>query len=220
MPYTAKQSSSSRLIGLVATVLIQAGIVYALVTGLASKVVEVVKGPVETKIIEEIKDDTPPPPPPPPPPPQTVRPPDFVPPVEVNIDTPPPPNPAPVSTTKPPVVVPPTAPVAPAAPPAPPSTPVKLDQASFSRYQPEYPSASSRLGEEGRVVFQVYCDANGRVTDAKVAESSGHERLDEAVVKQAQRGVWKCTAETQDGKALATWSSTKMAYRFQLKDAR
>ncbi|MDZ5647228.1 energy transducer TonB [Nitrospirillum sp. BR 11828] len=220
MPYTAKQSSSSRLIGLVATVLIQAGIVYALVTGLANKVVEVVKGPVETKIIEEIKDETPPPPPPPPPPPQTVQPPPFVPPVEVNIDTPPPPSPTPVATTKPPVVVPPTAPVAPAAPPAPAASPVKLDPASFTRYQPEYPSASSRLGEEGRVAFVVYCDASGRVTDAKIVESSGHDRLDEAVVRQAQRGVWKCTAETQDGKSLATWSSTKMAYRFQLKDAR
>ncbi|WP_145619940.1 energy transducer TonB [Nitrospirillum bahiense] len=220
MPYTAKQSSSSRLIGLVATVLIQAGIVYALVTGLASKVVEVVKGPVETKIIEEIKDDTPPPPPPPPPPPQTVRPPDFVPPVEVNIDTPPPPNPAPVSTTKPPVVVPPTAPVTPAAPPAPASVPVKVDPNSFSRYQPEYPSASSRLGEEGRVVFVVYCDTSGKVTDAKIVESSTHDRLDEAVIKQAQRGVWKCTAEQQEGKAVGTWSSTKIAYRFQLKDAR
>ncbi|MEA1650075.1 energy transducer TonB [Nitrospirillum sp. BR 11164] len=220
MPYTAKQSSSSRLIGLVATVLIQAGIVYALVTGLANKVVEVVKGPVETRIIEEIKDETPPPPPPPPPPPQTVRPPDFVPPVEVNIDTPPPPNPAPVSTTKPPVVVPPSAPVAPAAPPAPASVPVKVDQTSFQKSPPEYPSASSRLGEEGRVVFVVYCDANGRVTDAKVLESSGHDRLDEAVVRQAQRGVWKCSAEQQEGKAVGTWSSTKAAYRFQLKDAR
>ncbi|MBB6249591.1 energy transducer TonB [Nitrospirillum iridis] len=220
MPYTAKQSSNSRLIGLAATVLIQAGIVYALFTGLANKVVEVVKGPVETKIIEEIKPDTPPPPPPPPPPHVDIQPPPFVPPVEINIENPPPPVVAQTTSTKPPVVIPPTAPVAPQAPPAPASSPVKLDPASFSRYQPEYPSASSRLGEEGRVVFVVYCDSNGKVTDAKVVEGSGHDRLDEAVVRQAQRGVWKCTAETQDGKALATWSSTKMAYRFQLKDAR
>ena len=60
---------------------------YALVTGLARKVVEVMKAPIETKIIEEIKKpppDTPPPPPPklaPPPPP-------FIPPPEINIQAP------------------------------------------------------------------------------------------------------------------------------------
>ncbi|TWB45422.1 outer membrane transport energization protein TonB [Nitrospirillum pindoramense] len=208
------------MIGLVATVLIQAGIVYALVTGLANKVVEVVKGPVETKIIEEIKDETPPPPPPPPPPPQTVQPPPFVPPVEVNIETPPPPVMQQVATTKPPAPQPPVAPVQPSAPPAPAASPVKIDPSSFSRYLPEYPSASSRLGEEGRVVFVVYCDASGKVTDAKVVESSGHDRLDEAVVRQAQRGVWKCTAEQQEGKSVGTWSSTRVPFRFQLKDAR
>ncbi|OYT87316.1 MAG: energy transducer TonB, partial [Burkholderiales bacterium PBB6] len=54
---------------------------WALVNGLARKIVEVVKAPIETKIIEEIK---PPPPPPPenlPPPPKNMPPPpSFVPP--------------------------------------------------------------------------------------------------------------------------------------------
>ncbi|MFN5723317.1 MAG: hypothetical protein ACK47O_05820, partial [Betaproteobacteria bacterium] len=56
---------------------------YALVSGLARKVVEVIKQPIETKIIEEVK--TPPPPPENlPPPPKTVPPPpSFVPPPEV-----------------------------------------------------------------------------------------------------------------------------------------
>ncbi len=64
---------------------------WALLNGLARKVVEVVKGPIETKIIEEVK---PPPPPPPenlPPPPKLPPPPPaFMPPPEVQIQNPPP----------------------------------------------------------------------------------------------------------------------------------
>jgi protein TonB len=41
---------------------------WALVSGLARKVVEVIKAPIETKIIEEIKKPPPDLPPPPPPP--------------------------------------------------------------------------------------------------------------------------------------------------------
>ncbi|MDE1149489.1 MAG: TonB family protein [Azospirillaceae bacterium] len=219
MPYTSKQSSNSRLIGIVATVLIQAGLVYALVNGLANKVVEVVKGPVETKIIEEIKPDTPPPPPPPPPPHVDVQPPPFQPEVEVQIDNPPPPPIAVTTSTRPPTPTPPTqAVVAPAAPPAPPAVNVKLDTSTFQRYQPEYPQASIRLSEEGRVEFSAYCDADGRITEAKILKTSGSERLDNAVLKQAAAGRWKCTSAQQDGKAVPAWGN--FAYRFQLKDAR
>ena len=83
---------------------------YALVTGLARKVVEVMKAPIETKIIEEIK-KPPPDTPPPPPPKLAAPPPPFIPPPEINIQvptvtaptittvttTPPPPGPPPVA---------------------------------------------------------------------------------------------------------------------------
>ena len=57
---------------------------WALLNGLARTVIEVIKGPIETKIIEEAK---PPPPPPenlPPPPKFAPPPPSFVPPPEVD----------------------------------------------------------------------------------------------------------------------------------------
>ena len=60
---------------------------YALVTGLARKMVDVIKQPLETKIIEEVKKvipDTPPPPPPK----LNTPPPPFIPPPEVNIQDP------------------------------------------------------------------------------------------------------------------------------------
>ena len=64
---------------------------YALVNGLGHKIVEVIKAPIETKIIEEVK--PPPPPPPenlPPPPKVALPPPSFVPPPEIQVANPPP----------------------------------------------------------------------------------------------------------------------------------
>ena len=100
---------------------------YALVTGLARKVVEVIKAPIETKIIEEIK-KPPPDTPPPPPPKLAAPPPPFIPPPEVNIQVPVQAQLAPtittVTTTKPPPGPPPKAAPAPA-PPAPPGPVVR-----------------------------------------------------------------------------------------------
>jgi hypothetical protein len=66
---------------------------WGLMNGLAQRLVEVIKSPLETKIIEEVK---PPPPPPPenlPPPPKfAAPPPSFVPPPEVQVNAPPTPG--------------------------------------------------------------------------------------------------------------------------------
>src|SRR5690349_18888066 len=71
---------------------------YALVNGLGRKVIEIVKAPLETKIIEEIK-KPPPDTPPPPPPKLAAPPPPFIPPPQINLPAPPPP--APPTTTVP-----------------------------------------------------------------------------------------------------------------------
>ncbi len=65
MSYAAQKDSSRRLAGLAAVVTLHAALIYALVYGLARKIVEAVHQPLETKIIEEIK--APPPDKPPPP---------------------------------------------------------------------------------------------------------------------------------------------------------
>ena len=44
-----------------------------------------------------------------------------------------------------------------------------------------YPSASRRLGEEGRAIVQISLDAGGNIAAWHVAESSGFPRLDDAV---------------------------------------
>ena len=95
--YAAQQRKPGRhLAGIGFVVVLHLLLAYAVLTGLATKVVEVIKGPIETKIIEEVK---PPPPPPenlPPPPKFAPPPPSFVPPPEVNVNAPP--NPGPTIT--------------------------------------------------------------------------------------------------------------------------
>ncbi len=58
-----------------------------MVNGLARRVIEVLKPPIETKIIEEVK-KPPPETPPPPPPKLQAPPPPFIPPPEINIQVP------------------------------------------------------------------------------------------------------------------------------------
>ena len=135
MNFSQRQADPRRhLVGFTFVILFHALVVYALVTGLAKKVVEVIRAPIETKVIEEIKK---PPPPPeivvPPPPKMDAPPPPFIPPPEVQIATPPPQQPTITATTPTPppapVTIAPAVPV-PTAPPAPPAPPAKPSMVS------------------------------------------------------------------------------------------
>ncbi|MBL8630300.1 MAG: energy transducer TonB [Rhodospirillaceae bacterium] len=192
---------SRRAIGFLATAALHVLIVYGLITGLARSVVEVLKGPIETKIIEEVqeKKDEPPPPPPkfdkPPPP--------FVPPPDISIaaDAPPAATAITQATTQRPV-----APAAVAAVVPPRSNPRRPVT------QPEYPPSSKRAGEEGVVVLQLYVLEDGKVGEAKVEKSSGFPKLDEAALKEALRS-WKLLPATQGGKPLAMWYSFRVVFK-------
>jgi periplasmic protein TonB len=205
--------------GFAFVVLLHLLIVYALVTGLARKVVEVVKQPVETKIIEEVK--PPPPkdlPPPPPPPKLTAPPPPFIPPPEVNIQTPPPPNTiAAVTNVRPEnPVMPPPAPPAPAAPaaqgPAGPARTAAVVDASQCQ-KPEYPRKSLRAEEQGTVVLQFLIGVDGRVADSKVERSSGFRDLDSAA--RAALSLCKFKPGTVNGQPEASW--TRMEYVWKIE---
>jgi periplasmic protein TonB len=117
-----QRRTTSNVIGIGAVLLFHALVIWAMVCGLARKVVDVIKAPIETKVIEEVKK---PPPPPeivvPPPPRLEAPPPPFIPPPEVQIATPPPPAPTITAVTP----TPPPAPVtiAPAPPPEAPAPP-------------------------------------------------------------------------------------------------
>jgi protein TonB len=170
---------------------------WALVNGLARTVIEVIKGPIETKIIEETK---PPPPPPenlPPPPKLAPPPPSFVPPPEVVVA--PPPTPAPTITVTPvapppapPMVI---APVAPAPPEPPPPAPPRVaarpaigNVRSCAPGPNDYPSIAVRAEATGTTRIRFTVDASGKLSGTDVVKSAGvtraHKALDNVAVSK------------------------------------
>jgi len=195
-------------------VLLHVVIIYALVTGLARRMVEVVRHPMETKIIEEAKPVAPdvPPPAPLPTPKFEVPPPPYVPPPEIQIQHPPPLQPPIVNTT----------PVKPAAPPpvaraaeAPPHAPVHtapvIDATRCEK--PEYPAAARRFRESGTVVLRILVGIDGSVISSEVQTSSGSKRLDEA----AREGLSLCRFKPGmvDGKPEQAWSTLRYAWKLE-----
>ena len=89
--------------------------------------------------------------------------------------------------------------VAPPAPPEPVLLASDLALACPQRIPPEYPSISRRLMEQGRVVLRVELDETGRVTSARVKESSGFKRLDEAGLAAVKQ--WHCNTPLRNGQA-------------------
>ena len=66
MDFARQQRSPTRhVVGITVVILLHVLVIYALISGLARKAVEVIKKPLTATIIEEVK--LPPPPPPPPP---------------------------------------------------------------------------------------------------------------------------------------------------------
>lgn len=182
MDFAQRQRDPTRhLVGIGAVVLLHILVVYALVSGLARKVVEVVKGPIEVKVIEEIIKKPPPPPEALPPPPKVqAPPPPFIPPPEINIAPPPTPAPTITAVTKeappapqaPVIAKVPEAPPAPAAPPA-----VRSAQVACANYRDvmsniAYPREALKDGIEGDVVIEFTVAANGQIKDAVIKSSS------------------------------------------------
>lgn len=183
---------------------------WALVTGLAQRMIEVIKAPIETKIIEEVK---PPPPPPPenlPPPPKFAPPPpSFVPPPEVNVNPPPTPAPAITTTTvvpppAPVTIAPPPAPAAPPAPPAPPPPPAPprvAAQPAIANVQAcaptgdDYPAAARRSEATGTTRVRFTVGADGKMASVDIARSAGpsreHKMLDRVAVSKLSECSFK-----------------------------
>lgn len=212
MPYAPASDSSfltRRGFVFVLIVALHAGMYYVLNSGLSQHLVDVVLGPIETRMIEEAPDTDEPPPPPPP---KIETPPPFVPPPEVSIELP-------AETTQSTAIqtvtnVRPTAPPPPVAQPTVPRTAPKSDPRR-PLSQPEYPPSSRRAGEAGTVILEVYVLETGRVGEARVKQSSGFPRLDEAAVREVKRS-WRLVPGTENGKPVPMWG--QFAVTFKLTD--
>ncbi|OYV01771.1 MAG: energy transducer TonB [Burkholderiales bacterium PBB5] len=197
---------------------------WALLNGLARKVVEVIKAPIETKIIDEVK--PPPPPPPdnlPPPPKMMAPPPSFVPPPEVQVANPPPapaitvtreaPPPAPVTLAPAPAPTP-AAPVAAAPAPRMQAVPARVDMATCDK--PEFPAAALRAEATGTTKIRFTVDATGAVSKAEVERSAGpsreHRLLDRAAVDALSKCRFKAGTD-ETGKPVGTTTIVEYVWR-------
>lgn len=197
----AQRQPAKHSIGFGVVVLLHAVVVYALVTGLAKRVVDVIKQPLEAKIIEAPKPPPEAPPPPPPPPKLAAPPPDvFVPVPEVQIQAPAQPAPTVIAVT---TSKPPEAPMQVAAPPAakPAPAPVAVGVACPNsqkvRAEVAYPREAQRQELTGETLVEFTVDREGRVSDARIVKST--HRVFDAVSLSTVR-LFKCVGQGQDVK--------------------
>jgi protein TonB len=164
-------------------------------------------------------DRTPPPPPPEPPQPaQQLAPPDLVIPKPV-IDVAPPPVPDTVQATIAPEPSPfPAMPAetAPAAPATPTANPGQMRTAVFADANgcalPDYPAAAARRGDSGTTTLALLVGADGRVSSARIEQSSGSRDLDRAAINALS--LCKFKPATNNGVAEAGWA--KLAFVWKL----
>ncbi len=209
MNYAERQRNPGKhLTGLSVVIVLHIALGWALMNGLARKVVEVVKGPLETKIIEEIKKPPPPDTPPPPPPKMVQVMPTFVPPPEVQISSP---MAAPTISNTTPVAPPVYAPPRPPAPPAPvaaPSVGVACPNSREVRAEIKYPMQARKDGIEGEVLIEFTVGTNGEIKDIDVKSSSN--RVFNSVSINATRS-FKCVGQGREVRV-------QVPYSFKLSD--
>jgi len=199
MNYAQPKPPARRLLGIGVALLLHALILYALLSGLATRVATIIQAPIETRIIEEIKPPPPPPPPPPvkkiaPAPRPVVQPKAYVPPPEVQVLTAPQPNAIAAQADKP-------VETAPVAPPAPPSKPVPANvgvvcpNSAQVRAAIRYPREAQRDNITGSVLVEFVVGTDGQIKQLRVARSAAPvlDRAAENAVRQFQ-----CVAQGQE----------------------
>jgi periplasmic protein TonB len=187
--YLTSRFSTARLVGLALVVLVHVVLIYALVQALAHRSIDLLQQPIEANIIAV----APPPEPPKPPPPEKVAPPPkpFVPPPEVQL----------------PSVQPGAGAITGSA-----NAPPTVDRAQ-SR-DPDYPATARREGEQGSVVLQVLVGIDGRVRDARLAQSSGFPDLDQAALDGIKRD-YRFTPGMIDGQKREMWHTLKFTWKLR-----
>lgn len=95
--------------------------------------------------------------------------------------------------------------------PVPRITAVSSD-ARFPLTQPPYPPGSIRDNEEGNADIEVHVLPNGRVSEARIARSTGFERLDRAALEEARR-YWRFKPATRDGVPVAQWHRLRVVFK-------
>ncbi len=219
MAYLDDQSGRRRT-ALAGVAVVHALMGWALVSGLASKLVEQFKpAPITaTNVPERVR---PAPPPEPAPTFEDVQPEVFAPTVDAlepsasergALTTTPPPQQPTLGTglSQGPVV-------AEAEAPPPPAAPVLRGAVAGPGVvltTDDYPDASRRAGEEGAMRVRVAVGADGRVTGCEVTASTGFPRLDARACQVAQRR-WRFQPATEDGRPVASSVERRVVWRLE-----
>ena len=180
-----RRPSTGKIVGIIAVLLLHVFLIYALVSGLATSAVEMIKKPLEIKIIKA----TPPPPPPPPkvvlppPPPLAAPPPPYVPPPLIHIQAPPQTVFA-ITTTKKPTAPPATAPAAP-------NTNVGVVCPNVVQIAGNLSRLFGRISQEtgvnrANVTVEVTISPTGQVSSPRIVSSSSGAMNDLAIRGAAQ----------------------------------
>jgi protein TonB len=194
--------------GIFFVILFHAILVYALINGLAVKVVELIQKPLETRIIEEVKVTPPPEKVVVQPPKFDTPPPPFIPPPEVQVQAPPAQNVIAAATNTPPVE-PPAMHAPPAAPPSPAPAVARVELVCSNaaavqsdagrRYFRELDRDSSLNGE---VQVELTVAASGSVKDVAIRKSS-NPTLTRIALAATQ--LLKCSAQEHDIRAMTAF---------------
>ncbi len=238
MDYFSEQRKQKHVVGIGVVILMHIVLGWALLNGLARKVVEVIKAPIETKIIEEVK--PPPPPPPenlPPPPKMAAPPPSFVPPPEVRLANPPPqaatitvtrdapPQQQPVTLAPPPQPAAKPEPVVAAPPPPQPApapkvkpVPGRIANLTSCVSNDDYPAAALRAEATGVSEIRLHVDAGGHVTKAEILTPSGstreHRMLDKvAIEKLSAPSCSYIVASDDTGHKIASYVTVQVVWK-------
>jgi protein TonB len=206
MDFSKRQRDPRRhLAGIAFVIVFHVLLVWGLMSGLARKVVEVVRAPIETKIIEDVAKPPPPPELPLPPPPKLeAPPPPFIPPPEVQVAVPPPPAPtitaAPTPAPPAPVQITPVAPPAPApapqAPAAPPSVGVSCPGYKQILVDGGFPREATRAQiDSGEVRVSFTIGTTGEVKNVAIVKSS-HRAFNRHSLELVSQ--FKCTPQPQE----------------------
>jgi protein TonB len=80
--------------------------------------------------------------------------------------------------------------------------------------QPDNPPEARRLGEQGSLVLQVLIQADGRVSDAKLVQSSGFAELDQAALAGVKTN-YRFVPGTVGGTPQPMWFTFRFVWRLQ-----
>jgi len=124
------------------------------------------------------------------------------------------PAPEPPQKEEPVAVAVPPAP-APVAAPAAPATPRTISSGvEYIRApSPEYPVASNRMREEGKVIMRVLVNEQGHAEHIEIQKTSGSTRLDDAAKQALMRALFKPYME--DGKAMPVYVIVPINFHLQ-----